>query len=134
MANNAVDLGQAWGTPNGQTLSMPATMSSGFLCVAEAVLRRWSTSRGELIDDPNYGTNVQNSLQDDLSPRDVAYLGQQLAAEAQKDERVLKAVVTVTLTTAGLLTVVGGIQTAAGPFKMVVAVSAVSTTLLLISP
>ena len=113
---------------------MPAQMSTSFQCVAEAVLRRWSTSRGELIDDPNYGTNVQNSLQDDLSPRDVAYLGQQLAAEAQKDERVLKAVVTVTLTTAGLLTVVGSIQTAAGPFKLVVSVTQLSVQLLLVSP
>jgi hypothetical protein len=129
-----VDFGQCWGTPNGQGLSSPSYMAKGFQVVAEAVLRRWSTPRGRLIDDPNYGTDVADSINDDLSPRDIAYLGQQLAAEAQKDERVLKAVVTVTLTTAGLLTIVGGIQTAAGPFKMVVAVSQTSTTLLMVSP
>ena len=127
-----VSLGTCWGTPNGQDLSMPSYMASGFLVVAEAVLRRWSTNRGELIDDPDFGTNVADSISDDLSPRDIAYLQQQLAAEAQKDERVLKASVTVTLA-AGVLTVTGAILTAAGPFKMVVAVSAVTTTLLSVS-
>jgi hypothetical protein len=112
---------------------MPAVMASGFQCVAEAVVRRWSTSRGELIDDPNYGTNVVDQIQNDLGPRDIAYLNQQLAAEAQKDERVLRAQVSVSLTTAGLLTVVGTLTTAAGPFKLVVAISGVSTTLLLVS-
>lgn len=129
-----INLGTCWGTPNGQDLSSPAYLASGFQCVAEAILRRWSTTRGRLIDDPNYGENATDMIGDDLTPAQLAYRQQQLAAEAQKDERVLKAVTVVTLTTAGLLSIVASITTAAGPFKMVVAASQASVTLLLVSP
>lgn len=113
---------------------MPSYMASGFQCVAEAICRRWSTTRGQLIDDPNYGTNVTDAVSDDLTPAQLAYLQQQLAAEAQKDERVLGATVTVVLSVAGVLTVTGQILTAAGPFAMVVSASAVTVALLLVSP
>ncbi len=142
-----VDFGTCWGTPNGQDLSMPSYMAKGFQVVAEAVLRRWSTTRGRLVDDPNYGTNVTDSISDDLSPRDIARLNQSLAAEAQKDERVLKAVVSVTLTApgrtfapspggdvAGVLIVTGAIQTAQGAFKLVVSASQAGVQLLQVSP
>ena len=124
-----VDFGTCWGTPNGQDLSMPSYMAKGFQVVAEAVLRRWSTTRGRLVDDPNYGENLVDMISDDLSPRDVARKQQALAAEAQKDERVLKAVVTLTLT-AGVLIATGAIRTAQGQFKMVVSASAAGVLLL----
>lgn len=132
MSNAAINFGQCWGCIS--DLSMPSYMAAGNQCVAEAIVRRWSTNQGQLIDDPNYGFNLTDLLSDDLSTRDLAYAQQQAAAEAQKDERVLGATVTITLTVAGLLTIAGTITTAAGPFSMVVSVSAVSTTLLLVSP
>ena len=130
----AINFGQCWGTPSGQDLSMPSYMAAGNQCVAEAIIRRWSTNQGQLIDDPNYGYNLTDLLGDDLDVRGLAYAQQQAAAEAQKDERVLAATVVITLTVAGLLTIAGTITTAAGPFQMVVSVSAVTTQLLLISP
>ena len=126
--------GTCWGTPNGQALAMPAYMASGNLVVAEAVLRRWTTGRGELIDDPNYGWNVMDLVNDDLGPTDIGYAQQQMAAEAQKDERVRSATVAITLTVAGLLMIVATIVTALGPFRLVVAVTAVDVKLLLVSP
>ena len=111
---------------------MPSYMAKGFQVVAEAVLRRWSTTRGRLVDDPNYGENLVDMISDDLSPRDVARKQQALAAEAQKDERVLKAVVTLTLT-AGVLIATGAIRTAQGQFKMVVSASAAGVLLLGVS-
>lgn len=129
-----VDLGTCWGTPNGQDLSFPSSMSSGFLVVAEAILRRWSTPAGSLIDDPTYGYDLTDLLNDDLSPAAMAYAQQRAGAEAQKDERVLRCVPTITLTTAGLLTVVAEVSTSAGPFKLVASVSAVTTQLLLVQP
>lgn len=113
---------------------MPSYMATGNQCVAEATLRRWSTSQGQLIDDPNYGYNLTDLISSDLSPSDIAYAQQQAAAQAQLDERVLRAVVTITITVAGLLTVVATITTANGPFQLVLAVSAVSTKILLVSP
>lgn len=129
-----INLGTCWGTPNGQDLSMPSYMASGLQCVAEAILRRWTTARGGLIDDPNYGYNVLDLVSADLSTRDINYAQQQLAAEAQKDERVLSCTVTLTLTVAGLLTIVASATTALGPFKFVVSVSATTAQLLLVSP
>lgn len=129
-----INLGTCWGTPNGQDLSMPSYMASGNQVVAEAVLRRWTTSRGQLIDDPNYGFNVMDLVSADLGPKDIAYAQQQLAAEAEKDERVRSASVNVALTVAGLLTISASVVTAAGPFRLVVAVSATSVSLLLVSP
>ena len=126
-----VDFGSCWSCVS--DLTMPAVMAKGPRCVAEAVVRRWSTTRGRLVDDPNYGTTVTDSISDDLSPRDIARLNQSLAAEAQKDERVLKAVVSVTLT-AGVLIVTGAIHTAQGAFKLVVSASQAGVQLLQVSP
>jgi phage baseplate assembly protein W len=109
-------------------------MATGNQCVGEAIARRWGTSPGELIDDPYYGYNLSDLIGQDLSPSDLAYAQQQAAAEAQKDERVLACTVTMTLTTAGLLTVIANVRTASGPFQLVLAVSSVSTTILLITP
>lgn len=130
----AVNFGTCWGTPNGGDLSMPSYMATGNQCVAEAILRRWSTTRGQLIDDPNYGFNVMDLVSDDLGPGDIAQAKQQLAQEAGKDERVKSATVDLVLTAGGDLNITGFITTAAGPFKLVVAVSAVSVSLLLVSP
>ena len=132
-----LSLGQCWGTPSGQDLSSPSYMATALQCVAEAILRRWSTGRGELIDDPNYGYNLTDLVSDDLSPTDIAYAQQQASAEALKDERVLTMTVTITLVVSGLLTVLGQGTVATNPptpFKLVVSVNAVTTSLLLVSP
>ena len=113
---------------------MPSYMASGNQVVAEAILRRWTTGRGQLIDDPNYGYNLIDLISDDLGPTDLAYAQQQAAAEAAKDGRVLRASTTMTLSAAGVLTVSATVVTAAGPFKMVVSVSDVTVALLLVSP
>ena len=129
-----IDLGTCWGTPLGQDLSSPAYMASGFQCVAEAVLRRWTTDSGGLIDDPNYGRNVTDNVNADLGPSEIDRWQQQLGAEAEKDERVRRCLVTVSLTTAGVLMVVAQVTTASGPFKMVVGVTSVTPSLLLVAP
>jgi hypothetical protein len=126
--------GQCWSTPQGADLSMPATMASGNQAVSEATLRRWTTTAGQLIDDPNYGRNVYDLVNADLSPTDLASEGQQFAAEAEKDERVLSCSVTLTLAANGNLTLAATIVTAAGPFKLVLQVNAVTLALLLVSP
>ena len=131
---SAVNFGTCWGTPSGQALSSPSYMASGIQCVAEAILRRWSTSPGQLIDDPNYGYNLTDLVSDDLSPADISYAQQRAGAEAQKDERVLRCTVAMTLTVAGLLTIAAHVLTALGPFKLVVAVSALGVQQLLVSP
>lgn len=129
-----VDLGTCWSTPNGQNLSMPSTMATGLQCVAEAILRRWSTGAGQLIDDPTYGYNLTDLINAELSTADIFYAQQQAAAQAQLDERVLSCTCTITLPASGTLTVNAVVVTSAGPFTLVATISSVSTSLLLVSP
>jgi len=129
----AVNFGACWGTPLGQDLSTPSYMASGNLVVAEAILRRWTTTQGTLVDDPSYGENVYDLVGDDMSPRDIAYAQQRFVAEARKDPRVLTAVVTLKLLL-GALTLSATITTAAGSFKLVLPVSGVSAQILLVQP
>src|ERR1700679_3942196 len=89
--------GAAWGTPQGTDLSMPSYMASGNQAVSEATLRRWTTTAGQLVDDPTYGRNVYDLINADLSVAELASEGQFFAAEAEKDERVLSCQVTLTL-------------------------------------
>jgi hypothetical protein len=134
MSNTGLtDFGQCWSCID--DLTSPAVMVSGNRAVAEAVLRRWGTSPGELIDDPDYGFNLSDLISDDLGPSDIALAQQQAGAEAEKDQRVLSATVTLTLNNeTGILTVNALIETATGPFTLVASVSAVGTQLLLVSP
>lgn len=127
----AVDFGSCWSCTD--DLVMPSTMASGNRVVAEAIVRRWGTPRGRLVDDPNYGLDLTSEVSNDLGPGDIARLSQAAAAEAQKDERVLSAKVTIVLTAAGILTIVGVITTANGPFQLVAAVSAITVSLLQVS-
>jgi hypothetical protein len=134
LGQTSVNFGTCWGTPNGLDLSMPSYMATGNQVVAEAILRRWTTSRGQLIDDPTYGWNVYDLVNDDLTPTDIANAQQQLGQEAQKDERVLSCTVNLVLSVAGMLQITAFVTTSAGPFQLVVNVSAVTVQLLFVSP
>lgn len=107
---------------------------SGFRVVAEAIARRWLCPRGRLIGYPNYGYDLTQFVNADLDARDLDELQSGAAAEAEKDERVERCVVTATLQDDGTLEVVGAVTTAQGPFQLVVAVSSVTLTLLSVSP
>lgn len=110
-------------------LVMPATMATGFQVVGEAVVRRWQTPRGGLIGDPNYGLDLSDMVGADLTRVEIAALANAASSEAEKDERVLSCDVTLTFFN-GTMTVIGRIQTAQGPFQLVVSVDQVSVTLL----
>jgi hypothetical protein len=113
---------------------MPATMASGFRCVAEAIVRRWSTPRGGLLDDADYGYDLTDRVGDDLDKADLTQMAHLAKSEAEKDERVQTCDVTLTLAVDGTLAVVGKVTTAAGPFNLVASVSAVTVTLLQVTP
>lgn len=113
-----------------------ARVVSGFRVVAEAIARRWSTPRGRLIGFPNYGFDLTQYINADMSPRDVAGLRAGAAAEAEKDERVDRCIVTAELdTTTGVMTVTGEVHTTQGPtFTLVVKATNVTVELLSITP
>lgn len=114
-------------------LTMPAVMVTGNRIVAEAIARRLTTPRGGLIDDPNYGYDLTDFLNDDLSPTDVARIAAGVQAECVKDERVSSAVATVTLT-AGVMVVTIALTTANGPFTLVLSITDVTVSILKVTP
>lgn len=103
---------------------------TGRALLGEALARRLTTPRGRLIDDPNYGLDLTEYLNADLSQRDVGILGAQIKAECEKDERVVSADVTALVNINGKLTVTIIIDDGDGPFPLVLAVSDVSASIL----
>jgi phage baseplate assembly protein W len=111
-------------------LSVDFLNVSGRTALAQALFRRWTTDRGTLIDDPNYGTNLSDYINDDLGPGDVAKIRAAAESEALKDERVLDITSIGELTQEGVLNLTFTIVDAAGPFTLTVAVSDVTVDLL----
>lgn len=72
------------------------SVASGRRTLAEAYVRRITTPRGMLIDDPDYGIDITDYLNDDVTPRDIARLRSQMVAEGEEDERIERVEVAVT--------------------------------------
>ena len=102
---------------------------SGRVLLGQALSRRLTTPRGRLLEDANYGFDLRQFVDDDLAPVDLAQIRSSIEAECLKDERVLAATATVTLTN-NVLIVSVNLQDAAGPFPLVLSVTAVTTTVL----
>lgn len=103
---------------------------SGRRALAEALWRRWTTDRGGLIDDPNYGENLTDHINDDMSPGDVQRALLAAMVEARKDERIVDIKGEVKLGADGVLTMTFEIDDGAGPFSLTAAVSDVTVDLL----
>jgi hypothetical protein len=73
------------------------SLITGTRVVGEAIARRLMTPRGALLYDPDYGLDLRAYLNDDLDTRELYTLGALIEAEAEKDERVLSAVVDLSL-------------------------------------
>jgi len=102
---------------------------SGRLLLGQALSRRLSTPRGRLLEDANYGYDLSQFLNDDLSGADLGEIRTGAEAECLKDERVFAATAAVTLV-ANVLIVSLVIQDGIGPFPLVLSISAVTTTVL----
>lgn len=108
------------------------TIVDGRTALAQAIARRLSTVRGTLAwigDDSDYGYDLRQHLGDDLTPRTLAAIGPRVEAECLADERVRAARADVTLL-GSTLRVAITITDAAGPFRLTLAVDAVTVTLL----
>lgn len=116
-----------------QDIASDGRMVTGFRVVGEAIARRWITPRGRLIKYPNYGYDLTQFVNADMSERDIAELRAGAAAEAMQDERVEACVVSASLGADGVLTVTAQVGTAKGPFTLVVAVTSVNLALISVS-
>lgn len=106
---------------------------TGRILIAQRVARRYITPRGRLIDDPNFGFDMTQFVNDDLSPADIARIRAGAEAEALKDEEVLAASVSIAVSVVGLMIVTVILQDAKGPFTLVLNVSEVTVQILSVS-
>lgn len=105
------------------------------LIVAQAVVRRWTTSRGALLDDADYGFNVLSYLNRGLTQDDIRTLQRKLVAEAQKEERVQTCEVQLTVPLIGAMDISARITLAdprSSAFRFVLAVDGPEVLLTLI--
>jgi hypothetical protein len=63
------------------------------LILGEALVRRWSTPRGMLLDDEDYGTDLAEFINDDVDALGLARIRAEARSEALKDERVINCTV-----------------------------------------
>lgn len=114
--------------------------ASGIRLLGEACYRRLITPRGMLQGgeaEADYGLDLLNLIGSVNTINDAASLEGQIIAELQKDERVQTASAVVVVDTSGptiALTITISVQSAIGPFTMVLAVSQVTVALLGIAP
>lgn len=103
----------------------------GFPLLAQDLLNRLSTPRGGLFYDPSYGYDLRALLCRALDERDVPTIAALIEAQCLLDERVASVSVAVTLLRLEhRLRITLTVETDAGPFAMVLAVSDLTVELL----
>jgi len=108
---------------------------SGAAALGQALARRLETPRGGLWYAPNYGTDIRGRLNDTLTQAELAALPGEIEAECEKDERVRRASAQVQFVPqTSTLTVAISVETALGPFRLVLAATALTVELLQVQP
>lgn len=72
---------------------------SGTRVVAEEIMRRWLTPQGALFWDPKFGSNIRDLLSARVDRLRLFSSQASLAAQAEQDERVASAAVSVSFDT-----------------------------------
>jgi phage baseplate assembly protein W len=104
-------------------LGLSFGLAGGQRNLGNAISRRFQTPRGGLVYDPEYGTDLRAFMNASLTPAGYANLKSVMIAEAEKDPRVLSFTVTNFTAIGRTLTAVCAIDTADGPFDLVLAIS-----------
>ena len=127
------DFGVDIATPDAADIDQYFSTVTGWRGLGQALGRRLITPRGSLLDDDAYGYDLRSRLNDTFTAAELAQLGAVVRRELEADERVESATAAVTFAQ-GTLTVRAAVQTAEGPFRLVLAVSAVTTEILAAEP
>jgi hypothetical protein len=102
-------------------------LASGLTNLGQAIARRLCTPAGALAaigDDPDYGFDIRELLNDDLTEREISALGPRLESEVRKEERILGAEVAFLYSFASYqLAVDFNLDTQEGPFRLVLGIT-----------
>lgn len=116
------DLTSVWGLASGPTN------------LIDALLRRLSTPREGLFYDPDYGYDLMSQVNSAITEADLETMNGSIVDEVRKDQRVRSATVALAFTFATkTLQIAISIETADGPFDLVLAASAITVELLSIN-
>lgn len=128
----SIDLGFDISTPLDPDTGLPDLdpffgLVDGIEQLAQALFARIVTPTGALVDDPTFGYDVRENL-NDASPS-PARIAAAVRSQWLADERVLDAQVGVTFE-GETLRIEGFVESSAGPFRLVIAVGSVTSALL----
>jgi len=106
-------------------------LASGLQNLGMALARRLITPRGRLFYDPSYGFDLRDYLNAGVTDSQMAVLPDEISAECAKDERVqaITADVLFVRSSETMKVTIRG-TTAAGPFTLVLGISAVTVEIL----
>lgn len=108
---------------------------SGIALMHQAVRHRLTTRRGSLLRYPDYGIDVRDLLSEGVDETALAQIPSAVDGELAKDERILASETVATWdASASKLTLAITIETAEGPFDLVLSVDKVTVELLGGSP
>lgn len=103
------------------------------LVLAQALVRRLDCPRGGLPDDPAYGIDIREFLNDGRPTREISSLEDQIRTELRKDDRValldVKVTPSSTGTTLRIVIVVTPVDPASKSFRMTLAVTSSTVVL-----
>jgi len=105
-------------------------MATERTALVQAIVRRFQTRRGTLVDDPDYGLDVTDWVGKRTDTAQLFAWQQALQGEVLKDERIQSARARLTLTPQGGLRFTLALATAQGPFLLTLQVSDLSIELL----
>jgi len=108
------------------------SLRSGAKVLSEAILRRLITPRGGLFYAPDYGTDLREYLNDEMTDDTLFAIKTDVEREAEKDERVQAADATVEKDPAvkNGIKITLAITTEYGPFQMVLGINDLTVSLL----
>lgn len=105
--------------------------STGRQLLAEALLRRLITDNGALLDDPDYGYNLFDFLNAEITPKTLSEMAARISAQFELDDRVQRGATRVEVSyTGGALIVTAVVRDGVGPFPFTLAISEVTATIL----
>ncbi|MCS7069103.1 MAG: hypothetical protein N2313_04600 [Meiothermus ruber] len=108
------------------------SVKSGTANLAEAVARRLITPRGRLFYDLSYGLDLRQYLNEALTDEVRYEIETLVAAECEKDERVLSASATLidAPPQARALQIAIDLETSDGPFRLIVEIDNIAVEVL----
>lgn len=112
-------------------LDPSGALVSGNVALSQAIARRLTTPRGGLFYDSNYGTDVRAFVNEVVNVESLARMRSAIERECLQDERCQSCTATLVFNAQGqALTIHVAGETADGPFRFVLAVTALTVDLL----